>query len=147
MNRIHLVLLSVVMLSGCVSIDQTLLLNKGNKVEIMNVSKDSIISSEVANDRESIVKRIIEYTKEELSKRSIEVVTENTVGAAKLKYDIRNVSKGFIKFEVKYRVTFETPDGKKIFVDNEDKDDSDIDVIFERIASRTAKFVSKSFKE
>ncbi|MBC7949081.1 MAG: hypothetical protein H7Y42_14440 [Chitinophagaceae bacterium] len=146
MNIIYLALLSMVMFSGCASIDQSLLLNKGTKVEIIDVSKNPIISGDVSNDHGAISKRIIEYTKEELTKRSIETITENTAGAAKLKYDIRNVSKGFIKYEVKYRVTFETSDGKKIFTDIEDKDDSDIEVIFERIASRTAKFVSSSFK-
>ena len=146
MNNIYLVLLSLVVFSGCVSIDQSLLLNKGTKIEIIDVSNNPIISGGVSNDHGAISKRIIEYTKEELTKRSIESITENTTGAAKLKYDIRNVSKGFIKYEVKYRVTFETPDGKKIFTDIEDKDDSDIEVIFERIASRTAKFVSSSFK-
>jgi uncharacterized membrane protein len=146
MNRILQLLLLVTLISGCVSIDQNMVLSKGTKVQILDVSKDSIFSSDVTNDRESIGKRIIEYTKDELEKRSIEVITENTIGAAKLKYDIRTVSKGFFKFEVKYRVTFETPDGKIIFVDNEEKDDGDIDHIFERMASRTAKFVSKSFK-
>lgn len=146
MNRILQLLLLVTLISGCASIDQSLLVDKGTKVEIMDVSKDPIISSEVTNDYGSISRRIIRYTKDELTKRNIEAFTENTVGAAKLKYDIKNFDKGFFKYAVKYRVTFETPDGKIIFIDNEDKDDGDIDVIFQRMASRTAKFVSKSFK-
>ena len=145
-NIICLMFCGVLLLSaGCVSVNRELLLNKGTKVEILDVSSDPIISGEITNDRGSIAKRIIGYTKDELIKRSIETITENTSGAAKLKYDIRTMSKGIFKYEIKYRVTFEAPDGKNIFVDNEDKDDKDIDVIFERIASRTAKLVSKSF--
>jgi hypothetical protein len=95
MNKIYLVLISVVMISGCTSINQGLLLNKGTKVEIMDVSKDPIISGDISSNSGAIAKRIIEYTKDELSKRSIETITENTVDAAKLKYEVRNVSKGF----------------------------------------------------
>jgi hypothetical protein len=55
--------------------------------------------------------------------------------------------KVFFKYEVKYRVIFETSYGKVIFDDKDEKDDSDIDQVFESIASRVAKNVSNSFKE
>jgi hypothetical protein len=100
----------------------------------------------------------MELTKEELAKRSIEALLQPTPGAAKLKYDIRTVSSGYRiigsgygiigidKFEVKYRVSLETPDGKVIFADQDEKDDNDLDHVFEDIASRVAKNVTKSFK-
>jgi len=146
MNKFFLLLLSVIFFTGCASIDKNLLLDKGTKVEIIDVSKDPIISSDVTNDYGSLSRRIMGYTKDELGKLNIEASTYKIYGAAKLKYDIKNFSKGIFKYTVKYKVTLETTDGKIIFIDNEDKDDSDIDVIFERMANRTAKFVSKSFK-
>jgi len=148
-------------LTGCVGINQNLLLDRGTKVEISDVSSTSFVSNALANSREGVdmlKKRIMELTKEELAKRSIEALLQPTPGAAKLKYDIRTVSSGYRiigsgygiigidKFEVKYRVSLETPDGKVIFADQDEKDDNDLDHVFEDIASRVAKNVTKSFK-
>jgi hypothetical protein len=50
------------------------------------------------------------------------------------------------KFEVNYRVIFENQKGERIFAETVKKDDSDIDELFEDIASRTARHVANSFK-
>jgi hypothetical protein len=149
-------------LTGCVGINQSLLLDKGTIVEISDVSTTSFVSTALANDREGVnmlKKRIMELTKEELAKRSIEAVLLPTTGSAKLKYDIRTISSSYRvigsgygvigknKFEVKFRASLENPDGKVIFVDQDEKDDSDIDDVFEAVANRTAKNVAKSFKD
>jgi len=147
--------------NGCVAINQNLLLDKGTKVEIVDATENALFSSGAANSQQTIevmTKRIIGLTREELASRNIEAFTTPTPGAAKLKYDIRTVNAGQKiigtmygvhtrdKFEVKYRVIFETPDGKRIFIDTDEKDDSDIDNVFEDIASRVAKNVANSFK-
>ena len=145
MKIFYLVLLSVIMFSACASIDQSLLLKKQTTVEVRDVSKEIVISGSIKENTE-IAKRIIEGTIDELSRRSIEVVAENTPGAAKVKYNIRNVSKGFFRYTVKYEVTLETPDGKIIFTDSDEMDESDIDEVYGMIARKTASLVSKSFK-
>jgi len=147
------------LLSGCVSVDSSLLLDKGTKIEIVDVSTSSFVSTALANDRESvemIKRRIMELTKEELEKRSIEAFLHPTYEAAKLKYDFRTISAGYriigsdfgvignSRFEVKYRASLETPEGKKIFSDSDEKDDSDIDEVYEKIAKRVAKIVADS---
>lgn len=149
-------------LTGCTSINSNFLLDKGTKVEIINATEGAIYSAGVAKNEETVelmIKRIIGLTRDELATRNIEAFTTPTPGAAKLKYDIRTMNAGYTvigsaygvlgrdKYEVKYRVTFENPEGNIIFVDSEEKDDSDIDHIFDRIASRTARFVASSFKE
>jgi hypothetical protein len=51
------------------------------------------------------------------------------------------------KFEVRYRVIFENSEGKRIFIDTEKEEGSDIDELFENIARRTARNVANSFKD
>jgi len=161
MNKRYLVVLSVVMLCGCVSINQNLLLNKGTKVEIIDATENALFSSGAINSQQTIeimTKRIIGLTRDELASRNIEAYTTPTPGAAKLKFDIRTVNSGqriigsiygihtFDKYEIKYRTIFENPEGKRIFIDTDEKDDSDIDHVFEDIASRAARNVARSFK-
>ncbi|HLO26845.1 MAG TPA: hypothetical protein VK187_12085 [Geobacteraceae bacterium] len=137
------------------------LIDTGTKVEIVNVSKDILFNSTAASDQDTIdtmIRRITELTCDELASMDIEAYTIPTPGAAKLKYEIKTVNTELIltdsifginsddKFEVSYRVIFENPKGEIIFVDTTKKDDSDIDDLFENIASRTARNVANCYK-
>lgn len=152
----------LIFLSGCSTIDPSLQLDKNTKVEIMDVTTNWYVSTAVASDNSQfrqIVRRIMENTKNELSKRSIESFTDYTPDAAKVKYDIRTINSSYRvigsaygvigrdKYEVKYKVTLESPDGKKLWEDTDEKDDSDLDDVLEKIASRVARNVSKYFKQ
>lgn len=98
MKNMLLFVLVASVLSGCVTINQNLLLDKGTKLEIIDISTTSFVSTALASSPEQvdiIKKRIMELTREELAKRSIEAMLEPTPGAAKLKYDIRTVSSGY----------------------------------------------------
>jgi len=152
-------------LTGCWALNPTIhpsrLLDAGTKIEIIDASKDVLFNSAAASDQKTIdtmIKRIIELTRDELVSMDINAYTTPTPGAAKLKYEIRTVNtmriitgsifgvNGGDKFEIKYRVIFENQNGERIFVDTAKKDDSDIDELFEDIASRTARQVANSFK-
>jgi len=152
-------------LSGCWAINPIIhpnrLLDTGTKIEIIDASKDVLFNSAAASDQKTIdtmVKRIIELTRDELASMDIAAYTTPTPGAAKLKYEIRTVNTVRIitgsmfgvnsgdKFEVNYRVIFENQKGERIFAETVKKDDSDIDELFEDIASRTARHVANSFK-
>ncbi len=152
------------MIFGCAAVDSNLLLNKTTKIEIVDVTTHYRVSTGIAarGDKESVLlirKRIMGNTQEELAKRSIEAFTGYTEGAAKLKYDIRTLNSGYRvigsgysvigrdKYEVKYKVTFESPDGKKLWEDTDEQDDSDLDDVLSKIASRVAKKVSRYFKD
>jgi len=160
LNRIYLGLLSVVMFSGCASIDQSLLLNKDTKVEIINATEDVFFRPGPANSQQTIeimVKRIMGLTRDELAARHIDAYTTPTPGAAKLIFEIKTVSTGQSftdpvfgiydsdKFEIKYRVIFENPRGKRIYINTDEKNDGDIDVVFEKIASSEAENVARYF--
>lgn len=144
-------------LSGCVSINEKHLLARGTKIEIMDVSTSSFISTALANSRaevDMIKNRIMTLTKEQLEELSIEAVLYSDSEAAKLKYDFRTISSGYRvigtgfstvgnnRFEVKYRVTLETPDGNKIFNYSDEQDDSDMDDVYEKVAKKVAKIVA-----
>jgi hypothetical protein len=153
-------------LSGCWSINPiihpTRLLDAGTTVEIIDVTKDVLFNSVVTSDQKTIdtmIKRIIELTRDELVTMDIDAYTEPTLGAAKLIYEIRTVNTVRMgtcsifgvnsgdKFEVRYRVIFENSEGKRIFIDTEKEDSCDIDELFENIARRTARNVAHSFKD
>ena len=141
-----------------------MLLNKTTKIEIQDVTTNYRVSTGIAakGDKETVLmirKRIMENTKEELAKRSIDAFTEYTEGAARLKYDIRTLDSGYRligtgyavigkdKYEVKYKVTLESPEGKKLWDDTDEQDDSDLDDVLSKIASRVAKKVSRYYKD
>ena len=152
-------------LTGCWALNPTIhpnrLLDTGTKIEIIDASKDVLFNSAAVSDQKTIdtmIKRIIELTRDELATMDIDTYTTPTPGAAKLRYEIRTVNTVRIitgsmfgvnsgdRFEVNYRVVFENQKGERIFVDTAKKDDSDIDDLFEDIASRTARNVANSFK-
>lgn len=154
----------VLLISGCATVDPSLLLNRNTKIEIVDSTTYYKVSTGIAakGDKEAVLiirKRIMENTKEELAKRNIDAFTEYTEGAAKLKYDIRTLSSGYTvigtgygligkdKYEIKYKVTLESPDGKKLWDDSDEQDDSDLDDVLSKIASRVAKKVSRYFKD
>jgi hypothetical protein len=153
------------LLSGCWSLNPiihpTRLLDAGTKVEIIDVTKDVLFNSAVASDQKTIdtmIKRIIVLTCDELAALDIDAYTEPTLGAAKLKFEIRTVNTAHIitgslfgvnsgdKFEIRYRAIFENSEGKRIFIDTDKEDGNDIDELFETIARRTARNVANSFK-
>lgn len=146
MKRLFLIPILVIAFSGCVSVDPNLLLKRGTPVQIMDVTKDPIISGLVGNDYKAMTNRLIEYTTTECSKRGIRISTESNVKGYKLKYDIRNYSR-VAKFWVIYRVYLEAPDGKIVFTDEDDKNDEKIDDLLDSIASRTARVVARSFEK
>ena len=160
MNRIYMGLLFVVMFSGCASIDQSLLLNKGTKVEIINATEDVLFRPGPASSQQTIeimVKRIMGLTRDELAARNIDAYMTPTPGAAKLIYEIKTVSEGQSftssifgiygrnKFEIKYRIIIENPEGKRIFTDTDEQNDGDIDLVFEKIAKSAANNVARYF--
>lgn len=159
--RLQLLLL-VVMFSGCATVDPKLIMAKNTKVVIRDVTTNWHVSRAVANgDTEvrHIIKRIMINTKEELAKRGIEAFTTPITDSAVIKYDIRTINSGHRvigtgftvigkdTYEVKYRVSLESPDGKELWVDKDEQDDSDLDDVFEKIARRVAKKVSRYFAE
>jgi len=165
-SMLLIVLIAVPALSGCWTLNPlihpTRLLDAGTRVEIINVTKDVLFNSVVASDQktiETMIQRIMELTRDELAALDINASTGPTPGAAKLNYEIRTVNTvrmitGSLfgvtsgdKFEVRYRVIFENSEGKRIFIDTEKEEGSDIDELFENIARRTARNVANSFKD
>jgi len=165
-SMLLIVLIAASALSGCWTLNPiihpTRLLDAGTKVEIIDVTKDVLFNSVVASDQKTIdtmIKRIIELTRDELAEMEIDASTEPTPGTAKLKYELRTVNTGRMttgsmfgvnsgdKFEVRYRVIFENSEGNRIFIDTEKEECSDIDELFENIARRTARNVANSFKD
>ena len=140
-------------LSGCWSLNPLInpnrLLAESTTVEITGATKIVLFNSAVARDQQSIdtmIKRVIELTRAELTSLDIEAYTLPAPGSAKLNYEIRTVDKVRDKFEVTYQVIFENSEGKRIFVDTDKEVDRNIDALLEKIAIRTARNVQNCFK-
>jgi hypothetical protein len=144
MNGRYLLVLAAILASGCVSMEKGVFLNKGTQVRIVDVSKDTIFSGFSQADYKPLASRLIANTKTELESRRVQTTAEGTSGAAILKYDIRTVS-GPLRLSLTYKITLETPDGKIVFTDDDEKHDTDIDNLLDSIASRAARAVSRAF--
>ena len=146
MIRRFLTLFLVLAVSGCVSLEKGVFLSKGTPVQVIDVSKDPIVSGFAVTEYKPTALRLIEYTRKQLLDRNIKTVAEPTSGAAILKYDIRTVSRTY-HFLLIYTATLETPDGKVVFSDENDKHESKIDELLDDIATRTARGVAKAFRQ
>lgn len=150
-----LVLSLVVLLNACVSINRNNLLEKEVPVEFNDISSNIVVTSHL--DKPGYVaglrKKVIESTKLRLKDMGIQVA-EQTQNAAKLTYDIKSVTttskneydyKG--SYEIKYVVTFETSDGKLIFNDSDEKEDSNMDDVVKSISKRVARSIYNSYRD
>ncbi len=145
------VLVSVLLMTvvGCVNINEELLLNAGTKVLIVDETKDATINLgyfKGSIDTNLVRQNILNYTKDELAKRSIEVLLSPAPGAAKLVYKLTYVNIIKKEFEVGYSATFETADGKFLFNDRDEKNNDELDGALKQIAKRVARNVANSFK-
>lgn len=151
-------LLLFIVILGCATVDPSLQLSKGTEVAIIDATEDVLYSSSVARDDNAvkgITRRIIKNTKDKLSEYNIGAYLQDSEGLAKIKYDIKTMSNKLrivglhvrTNIEIKYRVTFESPDGRKLFVYDDEESDNDIDDLCEHIAKKIGKRVKRYIKQ
>jgi len=138
-----LLVLAALSSSGCVSLEKGVFLTKGTPVQVVDASKSPIFSGFVATEFKPVIQRLIENTRAQLRERNIQTVAEPTPGAAILKYDIRTLSQRY-KVMITYRATLETPDGKIVFDEGDDKKEASLDELLSDLATRMARAVSRS---
>jgi hypothetical protein len=153
MKMSFMVILAVFLLSGCAtSVAPSLQMSRETKIYIFDVSGDDLFSSRVVN--KSISRRIIGNTAERLEKDHIMVTNDLTGDAANLIFDIRTISgiqsdgfglPGRNKIEIKYRVTLEAINGKKLFVHDDKQSDSNIDDVCEEIGNKISGMVLRYY--
>jgi hypothetical protein len=148
-----MVILAALFFSGCAaSVAPSLQMSRDTRIYIFDVAGDDLFSSNVVN--KAISRRIIGDTSERLEKELIMVTNDLTGDAANLKFVIRTISgvqsdgfglPGRNKIEIKYRVTLEAINGKKLFVYDDKQSDSNIDDVCDKIADKVTGMVVRYY--
>jgi hypothetical protein len=144
MKMSFMVIPAAFLLSGCAaSVAPSIQMSRDTKIYIFDVSGDNLFGSSVVN--KAISRRIVSDTAERLEKDHIMVTNDLAGDAANLKFDIRTISgiqsagfglPGRNNIEIKYRVTLEGRNGKKLFGYEDKQSDSNIDDVCDKIADK-----------
>ena len=139
----------ILSLGGCVSVNTNYLLPTGTTIGVIDVSSE-IKSTDnyvkVTIDSEKMRQRLMTLIIEGLQKNNIAVAAISTPGSAKLKYKIRYVDVKKKGYEIGFNATLETPYGKILFSDDDEKDGDEIENILEDIAKRVVNVSAGCFK-
>jgi hypothetical protein len=153
MKMFLMVILAAFLLSGCAtSVAPSFQMSRDTKIYIFDVPGDDLFGSSVVN--KAISRRIIGNTAERLEKDHIMVTNDLTGDAANLKFDIRTISgiqsdgfglPGRDKIEIKYRVTLEAINGKKLFVHDDKQSGSNLDDVCDEIGNKITSMVLRYY--